>query len=266
MFDFAGKVALVAGGAGWLGSPICERLAGQGASVAIADIDAGRAARLAEKINSLHERKAQGASQGARTKALFLDAADESSIVGAVAACVAEFGRLDIMINATFAAVGKLVEEITAEEFDRTLHTNLVGGFLLAREAAAAMVDGGSMVFFGSMYGLIAPDPGAYHTPMKPNPVEYGVAKAGLMQMARYLAVYWAPRRIRVNTVIPGAFPNPQVHAQHPEFVQRLAAKAPLGRVGTAEEIAGAVIYLASDEAAYVTGTTLVVDGGWTAW
>ncbi len=258
MFDFTGKVALIAGGAGWLGSPICQKLAGQGASVVIADIASARAATLAETVAT--------GRPDARAKALFLDVADERSIKEAVAQTVAEFGRLDIMVNAAFTAIGKLVEEITAEEFDRSLHTNLVGGFLLAREAAGAMKDGGSMVFFGSMYGVIAPDPGAYHDPMKPNPIEYGVAKAGLIQMARYLAVYWAPRRIRVNTVVPGAFPNPSVREQDPVFIQRLAAKAPLGRVGTAEEVAGAVIYLASDEASFVTGTTLIVDGGWTAW
>jgi NAD(P)-dependent dehydrogenase (short-subunit alcohol dehydrogenase family) len=195
-----------------------------------------------------------------------MDAAEERSIKEAVARTTAELGRLDIMVNATFAAAGKRVEEITAEEFDRTLHTNLVGGFLLAREAAGAMGGGGSMVFFGSMYGMIAPDPRIYQAPMNPNPIEYGVAKAGVIQMARYLAVHWAPRRIRVNAVIPGSFPNAKTQEQDPGFIARLAAKAPLGRIGDAAEVAGAVVYLVSDEASFVTGTTLVVDGGWTTW
>jgi NAD(P)-dependent dehydrogenase (short-subunit alcohol dehydrogenase family) len=258
MFDLAGKTALVAGGAGWLGSSICERLAEQGASVMIADVDGAGAAWAAERIAS--------SAGGARVGAVAMDVGVERSIKEAVAATVARQGGLDILVNATFAAAGKLVEEVTAEELDRTLHVNLTGGFLLAREAASAMARGGSMVFFASMYGMIAPDPGIYRLPMRPNPVEYGVAKAGVIQMARYLAVHWAARGIRVNAVAPGSFPNPKTQEQDPGFIERLAAKAPLGRVGAPGEIAGAVVYLASDEASFVTGTTLVVDGGWTAW
>jgi NAD(P)-dependent dehydrogenase (short-subunit alcohol dehydrogenase family) len=116
------------------------------------------------------------------------------------------------------------------------------------------------------MYGIVAPDPALYREPMTPNPIEYGVAKAGVIQMARYLSVHWAPRGIRVNAVVPGAFPNEATQEKDPEFIRRLAARAPLGRIGTPREIAGAVVFLASDDASFVTGTTLVVDGGWTAW
>jgi NAD(P)-dependent dehydrogenase (short-subunit alcohol dehydrogenase family) len=177
-----------------------------------------------------------------------------------------ELGGLDILVNATFAAIGKRVEEIEPVDFDRTLHVNLTGCLLLARACADHMGRGGSMVFFASMYGMVAPDPSLYHPPMLPNPIEYGVAKAGVIQMARYLAVHWAPRGIRVNAVVPGAFPNEATQEKDPEFIGRLSARAPLGRIGTPREIAGAVVYLASDDASFVTGTTLVVDGGWTTW
>ena len=116
------------------------------------------------------------------------------------------------------------------------------------------------------MYGRVSPHPGIYEKPMVPNPVEYGVSKAGLDQMIRYLAVAWASDGIRVNGIAPGPFPNPEVQKAHPDFMKRLAEKVPLGRIGSQHEVARAVIYLASPAASYVTGHILAVDGGWTAW
>ena len=257
MFDLTGKVALVAGGAGYLGVPVCKKLAEQGATVVIADIRADRTVSAVEEIAS--------SCPVATVEGLSLDAADEESVQALVARTVSDFGALDILVNATYASIGKLVEDLTVKEFDETLHTNLVGALVLAREAAQAMVKGGSIVLFASMYGLVAPDPKVYRLPLKPNPIEYGVAKAGIIQMARYLGVYWGSRNIRVNAVVPGPFPHTALQQQEPAFIDRLAAKVPLGRIGRRDEVAGAVVFLASDEASYVTGTTIVVDGGWTA-
>jgi NAD(P)-dependent dehydrogenase (short-subunit alcohol dehydrogenase family) len=263
MFDLTGKVALVAGGAGYLGTPVCEKLAGQGARVVIADINSDRAAKAAAGIAA--------SVPGSRVSAAVMDIAKEESIKEAVAGTVKQFGRLDIMVNATAAAAGKLVEELNAEEFDRALHANLTGSFLLARESADCMKNGGSIVMYSSMYGRVAPDPRIYIPPMKPNPVEYGVAKGGLDQMIRYLAVHWGPKNIRVNGICPGPFPNLSKpdYAKDPEiagFVERLAQRVPLGRVGRPGETAGAVVFLASDESSFITGHIIVVDGGWTIW
>lgn len=128
------------------------------------------------------------------------------------------------------------------------------------------MRDGGSMVFFSSMYGHIAPDPRIYDPPLNPNPIEYGVAKAGIEQMTRYLAVHWANKNIRVNAVAPGAFPHAHQQRDYPVFMQKLAQKSPAGRIGRQDELTGAVVFLASDEASFITGQVLDVDGGVTIW
>ena len=124
----------------------------------------------------------------------------------------------------------------------------------------------GSIVLFSSMYGSVSPDPRVYEAPTNPNPIEYGVGKAGIQQMARYLAVHWGGQNVRCNSISPGPFPNPGIQAGQPAFIERLAGKVPLGRVGQAPEIAGAVAFLLGDAASFITGQNLAVDGGWTSW
>jgi len=187
---------------------------------------------------------------------------------------VERFGRLDILVNAAFASTSKALGDLEGADFDRAAHVQLTGSFQLSRAAAEAMsttAGGGAMVHFSSMYGSIAPDPRQYFPPqIQPNPIEYGVTKAGLEQMVRYLAVYYAPMNIRVNAVAPGAFPHPAspgaVSSQFEKFQENLAAKSPMGRIGRQDELAGPVVFLVSEAASYVTGQILAVDGGVKIW
>jgi NAD(P)-dependent dehydrogenase (short-subunit alcohol dehydrogenase family) len=116
------------------------------------------------------------------------------------------------------------------------------------------------------MYGLVSPDPRMYPPTQRMNPIDYGVAKAGILQLVRYQAVVLAPQRVRVNAIAPGPFPMPDTHGTDDQFMSRLCGKVPLGRVGKPDEITGPVVFLASDASSFVTGTNIVVDGGWTAW
>ena len=257
-FDLTGRIAFVAGGAGYLGFPVCKALQKHGASVVVADHNKER---LDATIKELRDVSFPGSATGLR-----FDISEPEAITHAIAETVRRFGRLDILINAAFTNAGAALEELQPDAMDRANRVNITGAFLLAREAARAMEDGGSIIMYASMYGMVAPDPRVYSPPMKPNPIEYGAGKAAVMQMVRYLAAFYGPRKIRVNAIAPGPFPNDSGQEAHAAFVGRLAQRTMLGRVGMQHETAGAAVFLASDAASYVTGHVLVVDGGWTTW
>ena len=256
MFDLTGKVALVAGGAGYLGLPVCKGLAEQGAKVAIMDINQERLDKAVPVVAAVSAKQ--------DVAGIPFDINDESLINQAVDKVVRLFGRLDIAVIATFVHAGPGLEDITPQQFDAAMHGNATGAFIMARSAARAMTTGGSIIMYASMYALVAPMPDLYKPPMNPNPIEYGAAKAAIVQMTRYLAGHYGPRNIRVNAVVPGAFPWTSLQEADPEFIERLAARTMLGRIGRRDETAGAVVFLASDESSYVTGHLLRIDGGWT--
>jgi NAD(P)-dependent dehydrogenase (short-subunit alcohol dehydrogenase family) len=153
--------------------------------------------------------------------------------------------------------------EQTVEAWDAALRVNLTSAFVLVHEAREALAGSGhgSVILFGSIYGLVGPDPALYEGTQLANPVAYGASKGALLQLVRYLATTLAPR-VRVNAISPGGVERGQPDA----FRRRYEARTPLGRMATEEDVKGAVAFLASDLSAYVTGQNLVVDGGWTAW
>ena len=257
-FDLTGKIALVVGGGGYLGKPICRAMAEHGAIVIIADINKVSA----EKVCGLLAKK------GFSTEAIELDVSNEKAVKDAVNSIVSRHSHLDIVINLTTYSTGQPMEKMHLADWEKGLRISLSGAFALTREAGRVMVaqGRGSIIQFSSMYGKISPDPRMYAPNYKVNPIDYGVAKAGILQMVRYQAVMWAPSGVRVNSIVPGTFPNPVGQGGDAEFVKKLSDKVPMARVGDAEEIVGAVVFLASDAASYITGTEIVVDGGWTAW
>lgn len=258
MFSLEGRSVLVAGGAGYLGTPVCLLLKAQGANVIIADRDI-------ERLEVARTTVATAPGTGG-VATLPLDMADEASILACVDGATMAFGNLSGLIAATAFNSGKTFDTLDADTFDLANRINLTGTFLLARAAASKMAPGGAMVLYSSMYGVVSPDPKNYPGKMAPNAIEYGVGKAGLNQMVRYMAGHYGPKNIRVNALYPGPFPHAAVQETHPDFIANLEAETMLGRIGRQHETAGAAVFLVSDSASYITGQVLGVDGGWTAW
>ncbi|MEZ5385997.1 MAG: SDR family oxidoreductase [Prosthecobacter sp.] len=256
LFDLGQRDIWVFGGAGYLGRSVVAQLVAMQARVLCVDLEGRADAMIAEA--GLQE----------QVTAASLDAADTVAVDAFVKDQIAARGFPHGLVVMTYASTAKRFDDLSVEDFDRVNHGNLTATFALARAVGNGMAEQGrgSIVLFSSMYGSVSPDPQVYASPMNPNPVEYGVGKAGIQQMARYLAVHYGPKNIRVNSISPGPFPNPTLQKDNPEFIGRLAQKVPMSRVGQAPEIAGAVTFLVSDASSFVTGQNLAVDGGWTAW
>ena len=256
LFGLHNKNVWVLGGAGYLGQVIVILLQEMGAKVLCADLE-----NRAESF-------IQSSKLSADVTAATLDVRDGVAIKQFVAKQINLHGVPHGLVNLTFASTKGRLEDISEEEFDEVNHGGLTATFLLSREVGLEMakVGRGSLVLFSSMYGSVSPDPALYEQPMIKNPIEYGVGKAGIIQMTRYLAVHWGKQNVRCNCISPGPFPNKKLQKENPEFVKRLAQKSPMGRIGKPDEVAGTVVFLLSDASSYITGQNLCVDGGWTIW
>lgn len=256
LHPLAGKTIWITGGAGHLGAPITAALDAAGAHVCCFDL-AGRAeALVAEK-------------QLTRTTGLSLDFSAADALPDAIDRVLAQSGVPDGVAHLAFASsAGKRLEQLAAAEFQQTFDLALTPTFVLCRALAERMKPRGtgSIVLFSSMYGMVAPDPRIYPAPLTPNPIDYGTSKAAVLQLCRYLSVHYGPSGLRFNCVTPGPFPNPTVQQSQPAFITELARKTALNRVGQNAEIVGPTLFLLGDDSSFVTGHSLVVDGGWTAW
>ncbi|PWJ58158.1 NAD(P)-dependent dehydrogenase (short-subunit alcohol dehydrogenase family) [Dyadobacter jejuensis] len=256
IFSLRDQVIWVLGGAGHLGQPTSLLLEQLGARVVCMDLG-NRAQRFVERL-----------TEGQNIVPESFDLREQHLIDEFVAQQTVKHGIPNGLVNLSFSASGKTLEELTASDFDLANSLSLTSTFLFTRAVGQRMAthDGGSLVLFSSMYGSVSPDPSIYSPPLHKNPIEYGVAKAGLEQMVRYLAVHWGTKKVRCNAIAPGAFPNPSVQNQQPDFIDKLSSKSPLGRIGQPEEIAGTVAFLLSAASTYITGQTIAVDGGWKCW
>jgi NAD(P)-dependent dehydrogenase (short-subunit alcohol dehydrogenase family) len=257
-FGLEGRTALVTGSAGHLGMPMVDALAQAGAHVILNGRNAGK---LEAQRDGL---KARGFSATLAPFDIMDDAARSAALAGIT--------RLDVLVNNAYTGRPGTIAMAEHGDFARAFDSGIWAGFALLREClpklrvAVGKTGGASIVNIASMYGHVSPDPRLYGDSGLNSAPWYGAAKGGLLQLTRYLACHLAPERIRVNAISPGPFPRVAISAEKSDFVERLAAKVPMGRIGEAAEIAGPLLFLASDAASYVTGINLPVDGGWTAW
>ena len=250
-FRLDGRVALITGGGSGSGRAAAQALAGAGATVAIVDLDPARAEAVAAEI----------AAAGKSASAHHADVTQEAAVEAAVGAVEARHGGLDILVNSAGIGIRRAAVDLALADWDKVVAVNLTGLFLCSRAAARQMMrrGGGAIVNLASIMGFSGG--GIY-----PN-VSYQATKGGVVNLTRALAVEWAPVGIRVNAVAP-TWVRTNLTApllDQPGVVERIAQLTPLGRLATPEEIAHAILYLASPAAAMVTGHTLAVDGGFLA-
>ncbi|HEY8284250.1 MAG TPA: SDR family oxidoreductase [Chloroflexota bacterium] len=242
---FVGRTALIAGGSSGIGLATAARLLGEGARVVINGRDAERIDAALNRLDGL------GAVSG-----IAADLSDETDVERLVAQARERLGRIDVLVNsAGIDGAGAAVLDLTAVGWRRVLEVNLTGPFLLARAVARVMVGtGGAIVNVASLNGLAA----------EPRFADYNSAKGGLILLTRSLAVDLVDERIRVNAVCPGYILTPMTehYAADPQTGAAIREAIPMRRFGDPAEVAAAIAFLASSDASYITGATLVVDGG----
>ena len=249
-FDLQDQVALVTGGAGGLGRTIADGLASAGAAVVIADTVLDDADQIVKQIES----------HGRCGMAVSIDVTDSGSVQAVTDQVCSKFGRIDILVNSHGVTKRMPSVDFPEAEWDRIVDVNLKGVFLCCQIVGRVMIrqKNGAIINMASIGGLVG----------LPTSVAYCASKGGVVQLTRTLGVEWAPMGVRVNAIAPSSFNTPMVRRAmdaEPEYRQRVVSKIPMGRIAEPQSIVGAVLFLASAGSDMVTGTTLPVDGGYTA-
>lgn len=264
LFSLQDRVALITGATGHLGREMVTALASAGAHVIINS-------RSEDKLQSFAE---QLKASGFEVTICQLDITDKAGVTANIPTLLSRFGKLDILVNNAYAGLPGELQKAMHEDFSNAYDIAVSSAFHLIKTCLPFMdktafnktESSSSIINITSMYAQVSPDPAIYGNSGFNNPPYYGAAKAGLLQLTRYLACHYAKQGIRVNAISPGPFPPESISNEQPEFYQNLCAKLPMNRIGTAHEIQGPLLFLASDASSFVTGTELKVDGGWTAW
>lgn len=264
LFSLQGKTAIVTGALGLIGQKHCEALAAAGANVVVADMDEQKSQEFALQLGKQH-------------MGLGIDVTSKASVTKALNQVIEKYGSIDILVNN--AAINDMFEnpalakDLSAFEnypldvFQKSLDVNITGVFLCSQVFGTAMAEqgSGSIINIASTYGMVGPDQTIYRNECGEQTfyksAAYPVTKGAIINFTRFLAAYWGDKGVRVNTLSPGGVENGQSEI----FIHNYSTKTLLGRMATANDYQGALIFLASEASAYMTGANLVVDGGWTA-
>ncbi|MCC6705022.1 MAG: SDR family oxidoreductase [Thermomicrobiales bacterium] len=256
-FDLSGRVALVTGAGNGIGKRLAKGLAEAGAEVVVADIDGAAALEVAAPIGGM---------------ARVVNVTDPASVEALFAAIDAQYGRIDVVVNNAGGGGGNAPTlELKLADWQAGIDLTLTSTFLCAQQAGRRMVTqgGGKIINVASVYGMVGHESALYDLRPDGEPPEsltYLVTKAGVINLTRGLAVYWAKHNIQVNAIAPGMVKTERLGQQISEAAwDRLAARTPMGRPANPDELVGATIFLASDASSFITGQTLVIDGGWTS-
>lgn len=267
LFSLQDKTAIITGAAGILGQRFCHAFAECGANVIVVDIIESSAIALAAELEDQYAVKAIG---------LRCNVADPVEVADMVKHSVEAMGNIHILHNnaasksSDIGAFLESFEEYSLEQWREVMSVNLDGVFLVAQAVGKQMIKqgiGGSIIQTASIYGVMAPDhriyEGSYYMgrPIT-SPAVYAASKAGVIGLTKYLSTYWAKYNIRVNSITPGGVES----GQNEQFQRNYSARVPLGRMAKADEMTGAVLYLASEASSYVTGLNIIIDGGLHAW
>lgn len=257
LLSLEGKTVFITGGAGHLGTAMCEALAELGANIVIGSRDKEKGQLLAKRLS---ERFA------VRSSGVQLDITDPASLEAAFLFVAKEYGALDILINNAWSGNKNTFESISTDDWKYDIDVCLNGVFYTVKHAFPYLKkSNGVIVNIASMYGHVAPDYRMYAGTDHANPPSYGAAKAGVIQLTKYLASFLSPHGIRVNAISPGPFPFSDITG-NAEFMSALKAKTMLNRLGSPEELKGVIALLCSEASSYITGQNICVDGGWTTW
>ena len=259
-FDLSGRGVILTGGAGYLGAAMTSCLIDAGATVAIIGRDSRK---LASVKDSNRTKKAE-------VVVVPGDIGDQNIIEEAINQIVSRCGSVHGLVNNASSSKPSGYLHYTREQV-LEMTESLITTMMITKQVTDYMIssgdkNGGSIVNVASMYGMVSPHPNVYQSnPEWHSSAAYGATKAGIIQFSKYAAIHLANHKIRVNSLSPGPFPNKQTQ-ESVQFIDELIKQTPLGRVGIPKEVAGSVVFLLSQASTYITGSNLVVDGGWTAW
>lgn len=257
LFSLEGKNAFVTGGTGYLGEQICLGLAHSGAHVIVQGRNVTAVNLLIKKIEE----------QGGTAEGAIFDLLDEKATL--LYFEETNLLKLNVLVNNAYNGVGGTIRHSENANYRDSYEIGLVVVQRLFKLFIPAMLQAwkedslASCINIASMYGLVVPDQNIYDSPEGTNPPFYGAVKAALIHWTKYAANEFGKNGIRVNCISPGPFPNEQVQTNSPDFIEKLANKVPLKRVGQAEELQGSIVFLASNASSFVNGINLQVDGGW---